>query len=74
MSTTTARVQVIQHLALSLQVCAVADATEEEIVREANRQMPCGTPLGWLFTDGSRDAGRVACAHDPHRVHVVLGC
>jgi hypothetical protein len=31
----------------AMQVCAVDDATDEEILEVCNRDNPCGTSLGW---------------------------
>ena len=32
---------------VTMQVCAVADASDEEILEVCNRENPCGTKNGW---------------------------
>ena len=61
-----------------MQVCAVADATDEEILRVANRENPSGTSNGWSEVareDHEDERMRsVACEDDGSRTHFMLVC
>lgn len=59
----------------SMQVCAVHDATDKEILSVSNRDNVCGTKHGWcdVLREGSV-AEPVACADYPGRVHFVVVC
>ncbi len=54
-----------------MQVCAVSDATDEEILVVANADNTAGTERGWttVFRDNV-----VTCAQDSSRVHLMVGC
>lgn len=43
------RVEITQPFVslIMMQVCAVEDASDEEILAVANKENPCGTTLGW---------------------------
>ena len=62
----------------AMQVCVVADASDDEILAHANRDNPSGTSLGWVAVvrvkspDGPD--GPVACADDPGRLHILVRC
>lgn len=65
-----------------MQVCAVADATDEEILLVCNSENPSGTSMGWSsvlrgpateFWEGESKAP-VACADDAGRLHLIVGC
>jgi hypothetical protein len=61
------------------QVCAVADATDEEILREANWQNPSGTRHGWLKVIRDTidpDTEPVPCASGElgARIHFLVEC
>lgn len=62
-----------------MQVCAVADATDEEILAVCNRENPSGTKNGWSSVCRSDDefwgkVGPVDCAQESGRVHFLVGC
>ncbi len=71
----TRAIQGIAHM----QVCAVSDATDEEILDVCNRENPSGTSQGWATVCKCDDDfwGKVApvkCADDPTRTHFMVGC
>jgi hypothetical protein len=65
-----------------MQVCAEADATDEEILEVCNRENPSGTRNGW--TTVVRHAGDcgmatkmsepTVCGSDPKRLHFLASC
>jgi hypothetical protein len=61
-----------------MQVCAAADATDEEILRVANAQNPSGTSRGWeeVARENYEDERLrpVVCSNDNTRKHFVLIC
>lgn len=62
-----------------MQVCAVADATDAEILAVCNRHNPSGTTHGWAMVCRADDefwgkVGPTACADDPARTHLLVGC
>ena len=61
-----------------MQVCAVADSTDEEILEVANRDNPAGTTNGWVKVareDHEReDARPVICEDHPNREHFIVIC
>jgi len=77
------RVIITKMAALSMQVCAIKDATDEEILLECNRQNLCGTTNGWchvvrtISEDDPEIAKRslpVQCADDENRIHLIIQC
>ena len=67
------------------QVCAVNDATDEEILRECNQQNPAGTEKGWCEVirelEQTRFMGKTSpkmlpgpCADYPDRTHYLVVC
>lgn len=66
-----------------MQVCTVADATDEEILRVCNRENMAGISNG-LTTVHREDTGDpnefgftpgpVVCADDPDRLHILVSC
>lgn len=71
----------------AMQVCAVSDATDEEILRVCNLQNPSGTTNGWCevirhvekhhednFQAFSKNCEPVTCEDDPNRTHFIIGC
>ena len=64
----------------TMQVCAVKDATDEEILQVCNSQNPAGTRSGWskvIRTSDDHDmpeALPVQCAEDPDRLHYLVSC
>ena len=62
---------------LYMQVCCVADATDEEILKACNDRNPSGTSNGWchvvrLDTDKNKEPG--PCQDHPGRVHILVSC
>jgi hypothetical protein len=61
-----------------MQVCAVHDATDEEILEYANKHNPAGTTHGWAKVareNHERENFRpVVCDEDPDRRHFILIC
>ena len=61
-----------------MQVCAVHDATDEEILDEANKQNPSGTTNGWVQVvredHENEDLHPVVCEEDMDRRHFILIC
>lgn len=58
-----------------MQVCAMNDATDEEILSEANAQNPSGTTNGWGVVIRSGDGKPVPCGdHAETRIHLLVGC
>lgn len=62
-----------------MQVCAVADATDEEILAVCNAQNMSGTSNGWSVVCRKNDKfwGRTApikCSQDPKRKHFMVAC
>ena len=62
----------------AMQVCAVEDATDEEILEVVNRENPSGTEAGWSFV--ARDdyenveARPKPCADNSGRKHFIIIC
>ncbi len=67
---------------INMQVCAVADATDDEILEVCNRENPCGTTNGWAKVvrepDGEfgepAEAAPVPCEDHEGRVHFLVSC
>ena len=67
-----------------MQVCAEADASDEEILATCNRENPSGTSLGWcdVIREDNRDSifGKgeklkpVTCLDNPSRKHFLVAC
>ena len=57
-----------------MQVCAVKDVTDEEILEVANVQNPSGTELGWVRVHRGEDKTLVQCLDDPGRLHFIVSC
>lgn len=66
-----------------MQVCAVADATDEEILAVCNSENPAGTTNGWGEVVRAPEEGSmfktensvpVACAEFPDRKHFLVLC
>lgn len=57
-----------------MQVCADKGVSEEEVLREANRQNPSGTMNGWSRIERDGSMAPVACADDPNRMHYMIVC
>ena len=61
-----------------MQVCAVADATDEEILNICNKQNPAGTQNGWMVV--IRDdkeypqCNPIRCNEHPDRMHFMISC
>ena len=66
---------------LYMQVCAVADATDEEILLVCNRDNPCGTRNGWCYVvrkpeerELPAESAPGQCDEFPNRLHFLVGC
>ena len=65
-----------------MQVCAVADATDDEILTTCNRENPSGMSQGWVTVHRSdegedslfRAKGPVTCEGDAGRLHILVSC
>jgi hypothetical protein len=61
-----------------MQVCAVSDATDEEILEVANRENPAGTENDWTKVARENDEDErkrpVVCDDDKNRTHFILVC
>lgn len=66
-----------------MQVCAVDDASDEEILALCNSENPAGTATGWgaVIRDPvqgdpwrTEDVEPVACADNPGRSHFIVLC
>lgn len=69
--------EMIKMGALSCQVCVPQDWTDEQVVKFAEREYPCGTTCGWVICkEGHRLLGdsheRVPCVSNAGYVHIVL--
>lgn len=66
----------------SMQVCAVDDVTDDEILAHCNQHNPSGTSAGWTTVVRVPDGGMfqmdatapVACALHPGRTHFRVNC
>lgn len=63
----------------SLQVCAPASFTDEEVEEFANRERPTGIDSRWTIRRTgdpalNGDPERNPCADDPENVHIMLDC
>ena len=64
---------------LAMQVCAVDDATDEEILEVANRDNVCGTTNGWVTVirnqdDYPKESHMGPCDDHPGRTHFLVLC
>ena len=64
-----------------MQVCAVPDATDEEILVVCNRENPAGTENGWcnVYRDTEPnefwgDRIPVSCEVEDNRTHFLVSC
>ena len=61
-----------------MQVCAVHDATDEEILEVANEKNPSGTEAGWGIVcredDEQENRRPVICEDNSERRHFILIC
>jgi hypothetical protein len=64
------------HGICGMQVCAVKDATDSEILEICNRENPSGTTHGWgevLREDCPEEQCRpIACTDNPNRLHLLV--
>lgn len=62
----------------TMRVCAVSDATNEEILAFCNEKSPSGTSRGWTVvrreSDESEAARPIRCEVYPGRTHVLVEC
>lgn len=63
---------------IHMQVCAVADATDEEILEVCNRDNPSFTSAGWSYVHRNNtehpNLNPGPCQDFPGRVHFLVGC
>lgn len=69
---------VTQTGVLDMQVCVPSDWKDQQVVKFANLQNPCGTISGWsIVRKGSKwlagDPERKTCDDDSDMVHIMLG-
>ena len=60
-----------------MQVCAVADASEVEILEVCNRENPSGTTNGWAHVCRECEDEKqrpVPCQNDSTRLHILVSC
>ena len=63
-----------------MQVCAVVDVTDQEILEACNRENPAGTENGWSrVIRSAKDVTEktkipIACADHPERLHFLVMC
>jgi hypothetical protein len=59
-----------------MQVCAVASATDQEILEVCNAENPAGTSKGWsqVLRDPADSQAPVVCASHPDRMHFIVYC
>ena len=67
----------------AMQVCAISDATDEEILEVCNRENPSGTTCGWGTVVRKhlepnicipKNNAPVTCADDLGRTHFLVLC
>lgn len=69
--------KVVRFGGLYIQVCVPESWTDDQVIRLAETEYPCGTADGWkIRKKGARLLGghdeRVQCANEPGNVHVTL--
>lgn len=61
-----------------MQVCAVRDASDHEILDVCNLENPAGTTNGWAYVirddEECPQRNPVQCGDDPARVHYLVAC
>lgn len=62
-----------------MQVCAISDASDDEILEVANRENPSGTMNGWTdvvrkVENGNEKMLPVSCSQEPGRIHLIVTC
>jgi len=59
-----------------MQVCAVKDATDEEILEACNRENPSGTQNGWMevIRTGNPETLPGQCVRYSYRFHFLVVC
>lgn len=63
-----------------MQVCAVPDATDQEILAACNRENPSGTSNGWagVIRENNKDYSKQCwpgtCEEHPERKHFLVYC
>jgi hypothetical protein len=63
------RVKILRMTLLNVQVCVPKGIPIEEVLALVEAGRPCGTTNGWAFSERH---GRVECAGNPEREHLVL--
>jgi hypothetical protein len=57
-----------------MQVCTMADVTDEEILDVCNHENPSGTTGGWSQVIRSGEGEPVTCREDNNRKHFLVAC
>jgi len=57
-----------------MQVCAIKDVTDEEILEVSNRENPSGTTGGWSSVIREGDGKPGQCSDYPNRMHFLVQC
>lgn len=67
--------QILRGNMLSMKVCVPKTHTDEQVLKFAAAENPCGAESGWQIRrvlDGTPE--RVACDFLPAHVHIMLDC
>ena len=67
------KIQILKMSVLSMQVCAPATATKEEIEAGANAECSTGISSRWAI-DETFEPQAVVCSDNPDRRHWILNC
>lgn len=63
---------------IAMRVCAVKDASDEEVLEVCNRDNHAGTQLGWCTVareNYEREEARpITCSENADRVHLMVLC
>ena len=62
---------------LDMQVCVPKEYTDEQVIKFAEKENPCGTMHGWgVRKQGHKLLGgsneRVQCSKNPNKCHIML--
>jgi len=72
------RVQITRNMVglCYMQVCAVEDATDHEILDVCNRRNPSGTTMGWtrVVREAADKSAPITCEDEPNRTHFLVAC
>jgi hypothetical protein len=77
------RIEILQRNFITMQICAVKDASDEEILKMCNEDNPAGTINGWcavvrkvedISGDNPERFLPVECEDDSDRTHFIVIC